>query len=452
MIKTKINVDADVACSKLSRLDVLCWRLLIWILGGATPLLAALKPRSFLLVGSVFVEKTGGLSHLISQGLYFFFIVLALIAFMRHLSKREKGGGGARVFWLLTILLVAMPSISSLILGDTLQWSILGIICVYSATYFLPQPPINWWVREVRIMILVVFVYGSFIAALLFPAWAWNKDYVFESSVAIIPVRLFGTANHSNALAPLAVFFWMLRSFPNCRLPLEYIHGVAVLLVLILAQSKAILIIVFLLLCSYFMIKIATLRTFKKYLTYSIIALTFPIWVIYVVKYSSYSSRIEDLLYDPTVFTLTGRLPIWLMSINMWLEHPWIGQGLDAWSSDAMFDFVHLFGWAAPNAHNQVFQILSQAGLLGLVVMMLWFFYCFKIVHRVPIDLRIHLWWLISFFILSGITEVVLQYSIGTGHTILAWIIFALVLFAGKSYPRCVDSIVGATSDERISV
>lgn len=404
-------------------------------MGLVTPFLASLKPRRFIVSEVEVVESVGDLSRLATQGLNLLFLMLACVAVLRHLSKVDKKAeqGRVRMFWLLTTLLAAMPTISSFISGSTLQWGILWTISIYSATYFLPAPPLDWWIREARVMLLLIFVYGSLAAAILFPEWAWNQDYASKSTSAIFFMRLFGTANHSNALAPLSVFAWMLGRFPNCRLPGEYLHSMAILLIILLAQSKTIWLIVMLLLGAYSLAKIASLGTAKKYLAYFTIGVTFFFGAVYLMKYSPYTTRIENMLFDPQVLTLTGRLPLWLFAVDMWLEHPWLGQGLDAWSSEALLDYVRMFGWAAPHAHNQVLQILSQAGLLGLSVMALWAFNYLRIVREAPVGLRIPLWWLSVFFFLCGFTEVVLQYNIGPGHTILTWILFASVLIAGRS-------------------
>ena len=418
----------------MSKFDKMLWRIIIWTLGLYTPILASSRPRSFVL-GDQFLEKADSLAHLARQGLYFFFLVLAMLAFMRCRGK-VPNQAGTRSFFLLTILLAAMPLISSIISGGTLQWTMFGVIGIYSATYLLPTPPFEWLVRELRVMLLIVFIYGSLVAAVVFPDWALNKGYAIEEgSLAVIPMRLFGTANHANALAPLAVFAWLLGRFPGCRLKGEYLHGAAILLVVFLAQSKTTWAIALALIGVYLLIRIASLGGFRKYLTYFAVGSGVFGFVVYLVKYSQYADRIQDTLHDPNVFTLTGRLQIWLYAIEMWRKHPLIGQGLDAWSSKVALANVSILGWSAPHAHNQALQILSESGLLGIGVMAMWAFYYFKIVRRAPARLRIPLWWLSAFFFLPGFTEVVFQYKLGPGNTLMTWIIFTLVLIAGKSYP-----------------
>ena len=421
---------------KMSTIDLFFWRLLIWTLSLATPVMAALKPRRFI-VGEVdFVEKSDLFTRLITLGLYTLLIALACFAAFKHFSKNKDRveRRNVKTFWIFTILLALMPTFSTLIIGGTIVWgSILSIVAIYSATYFLPAPSLEWWAREVRVVLLLLFVYGSLAAALLFPAWAWNMEYAAESTVSIFPMRLFGTANHANALAPLAAFAWLLGKFPKCGLSGESIHSAAVILVLFLCQSKTIWAVIFFLLCVQLIMKISTLATFKKYTVYCTIVTVTLLGSLYLVKFSPYAVRIGDMLVDPKLLSLTGRLPVWLLAVEMWLDQPWVGQGLEAWSAKAMLDYVNLLGWAAPHAHNQLLQVLSQTGLLGLGVMVIWGLHYVKIVRNTPLSVRVPLWWLSGFFFLPGFLEVILQYGIGPGTTLSTWLMFAAVMISGKT-------------------
>jgi O-antigen ligase len=426
-------MEIDVDAKALTRVDQRLWRLLIWVFGLATPILYALKPRDFGIADVI--EKTGSPSQLAIKGFYIFFLLLAMVTFT-HRSGKDVKKGGARAFFLLTIFMAAMPTLSSLISGGTFQWTIIGIIGIYSATYFLPAPPLEWWTREVRIMLLIVFVYGSLVAAVLYPNWAWDRWYDSQSTVAVFSWRLYGTANHSNSLAPLAVFSWILGRFPGCRLKREFLHGAAVLIVLYLAQSKTIWAIALVLLGVYILVRIASLRGFRKYLTFFAAGTSVYAFALYLINYSSLADRIRDMQYDKGVLSLTGRLMIWQYALEMWSKNPWIGKGLDAWfSKAAVEDSIRFLGWAVPHAHNQLLQVLSTTGLIGLGATLLWILYYIRIVRRAPASLRAPLWWLSAFFFLPGFTEVVLQYNLGPGNTLMTWIIFTLVVIVGESYP-----------------
>lgn len=423
------------AFSDLSTLDALCWRLLIWVVGLVTPLMAMLKPRRFLVGEIGFMESTSGPSHLAMQLLFVFFVSFACLAFIRSLGKGGRKKEGGRL-WLLTILLSAMPTVSSLISGGPFQISIVGIIALYSASYFLKVPPFHWWCREVRVMLLVLFVYGSLFSAVAAPQWAWNTEYGAESSMALFSLRLFGTTNHANALAPLAIFSFMLGRFPNCRLPAEFLHGLAAVAVLLLSQSKTNWGIALLLAGFYLFGEIRKLSVGKKLLILALIAGAALAVAGYLFMFCHLAARLDDLISDPQVFTLTGRLPLWMVAAQTWLDAPLLGQGLEAWSSDVLLDLVNLLGWAAPHAHNQILQVLSESGLVGLGVFLLWLVAFLKAARRAPERLRKPLWWLVAFFFLPGMTEVILQYNLGPGNSVLTWIMISTVMIAGSQQQK----------------
>jgi exopolysaccharide production protein ExoQ len=420
-----------VAVKALTRADQRLWRLLIWVIGLAIPTLSSLKPRNFDIADVI--DQPDSLSHLAIKGFFIFFLFLAMLTFTRR-SGKDRKQGEARVFFLITVFAAAMPTLSSLISGGTFQLTIIGTIGIYSATYFLPAPPLEWWAREVRIMLLIVFIYGSLAVAVLYPDWAWNKDYGIESTVSVFSWRLYGTTNHSNSLAPIAVISWLLGRFPGCRLKGELLHGVAVLTVLFFTQSKTIWAIAFILLGAYILIRIASLGGFRKYMTFFAAGTGVYALAVYLIKYSSLASRIKDMQYNQQVLSLTGRLVLWAYAFQVWRQNPWFGKGLDAWFSKAALENnTGIFGWAVPNAHNELLQVLSESGLIGLCVMAIWFLYIIKITRRVPSELRIPMWWLSAFFILPGFTEVVLIYGIGSGPSILTWIFFTTILIMAKS-------------------
>lgn len=422
----------------MSTSDKIFWRIMIWVLGLSTPLMASLKPRRFIAGEIDFVESAKGLTHSVTIGLYLFFLVVAVVSFLARLSSNEKKMGTLSVlaFFLLFLLMALMPTVSSIISGGTVEMGILGALAIFSATYFLPVPEMDWWIRQVRVMLLIVYVYGSIVAALFFPEWAWDDSYAFGSALTVFPVRLFGTANHANVLASLVIFAWMLGRFPKCRLRGEFLHGCACLLVLVPTQSKTNMLIGLVLVGLYFLVKMASLSTVKRQCACLSLVLAVVSSALYCLNSSSYASRIEDFLYDPQVLTLTGRLPLWLFSVEMWLERPWLGQGIDAWSSEAVLDYVNILGWAAPHAHNQVFQVLSQTGLIGLAVFVAWLFVSLRMLGFAPVEWRKSLYWLTGFYFLNGMTEVVLQYKIGVGNTLLTWIVFTSILILSRSCHR----------------
>ncbi len=150
-------------------------------------------------------------------------------------------------------------------------------------------------------------------------------------------------------------------------------------------QSKTIWVIALLLLGVYILIKIASLGGFRKYLTFFAVGTSVYAFAVYLINYSSLTDRIKDMQYNQQVLSLTGRLMIWVHAYQMWSKNPWIGKGLDAWNSKAAVEeSIRVLGWAVPHAHNQLLQILSESGLIGLGVMVLWALFYVRIVRQGP--------------------------------------------------------------------
>ncbi|MEP0271096.1 MAG: O-antigen ligase family protein [Balneola sp.] len=77
---------------------------------------------------------------------------------------------------------------------------------------------------------------------------------------------------------------------------------------------------------------------------------------------SDFASFMELIGKD---ITLTGRLQIWLYSIFSIREHLWFGYGFESFWQDQTL--THNLGWTINHAHNMIFDILLDGGILLLV-------------------------------------------------------------------------------------
>lgn len=67
---------------------------------------------------------------------------------------------------------------------------------------------------------------------------------------------------------------------------------------------------------------------------------------------------------DPT---LTGRVPLWILSTFMALQRPWFGYGYDAfWRGKGGATINRVVGWEPNSAHNAFLQIWLDIGIIGL--------------------------------------------------------------------------------------
>jgi O-antigen ligase len=86
----------------------------------------------------------------------------------------------------------------------------------------------------------------------------------------------------------------------------------------------------------------------------------------YVVTHLDYVTGL--LGKDPA---LTGRVPLWIVSVLMAVRRPWLGYGFSAfWLPDEGYTqrIWHLLSWMPPQAHNGVLELWLELGLVGTVL------------------------------------------------------------------------------------
>ena len=77
---------------------------------------------------------------------------------------------------------------------------------------------------------------------------------------------------------------------------------------------------------------------------------------------------------------LTGRLPLWIVSVSMALERPWLGYGFDAfWLPNQTYTarIWRLMSWMPPQAHNGILELWLNLGILGTGIFLVVFAYYF---------------------------------------------------------------------------
>lgn len=75
---------------------------------------------------------------------------------------------------------------------------------------------------------------------------------------------------------------------------------------------------------------------------------------------------------------LTGRIPLWILSVVMALRRPWLGYGFSAfWLADKVYvqRIWDLLKWQPPHAHNGFLEMWLELGLVGVGFFLLGFFY-----------------------------------------------------------------------------
>jgi exopolysaccharide production protein ExoQ len=81
--------------------------------------------------------------------------------------------------------------------------------------------------------------------------------------------------------------------------------------------------------------------------------------------------------------TLTGRIPLWEVLLSELGHHPWIGAGFAAfWSPDNLYRIEQLAGFSATSAHNGFVEELLNTGVVGLAILLTFFFHTTAVVLR----------------------------------------------------------------------
>ncbi len=268
--------------------------------------------------------------------------------------------------WLGLILFSAGPLVSS-IMGTkpAFNYDLLLLPLALTAVYLLPTLSLPRFVRHAK-LVLLVYMYGSLLAAIAVPDWAFERGY--EGLVPGLDLRLYGLGYHPNYLGPLAVLYLILEWFRPTQGFIKWTNLSSALLVLLLTQSKTawlIAVVVLALKTSYEMYYIPRRRFFTTVVLTSLIIAVVALSGLLILP-GDYASvpvtpeRMQELR------TLTGRTEIWRIALTVWKQNPVFGYGHDLWS----FEFRIQYGVWANGAHNQFIQSLVETGLLGFVFLL----------------------------------------------------------------------------------
>lgn len=229
----------------------------------------------------------------------------------------------------------------------------------FTALLVLDESDMTWFIRLGR-RICLVYIYGSLLAAVLLPEVALQAPY---RQGWVFTFRLHGVATLANHLAPLAVLFMLLDLIERRALTLlRVLHWLAALTVFVLTQSKTVWVAV-----TVATLTVTWLRFGPRRRILSGLVLT-PALACTVVLLVT-QVPVEVVAGNPYVWqvtTLTGRTAVWSFTVDAWLQNPIFGYGSGLWSGEMRLNFYRMYRWTPGQAHNQFFQTLGQAGLVGI--------------------------------------------------------------------------------------
>jgi len=160
------------------------------------------------------------------------------------------------------------------------------------------------------------------------------------------------------------------------------------------------------------------------------------------------SNNFKDVLaFFGRDITLTGRLPLWILSIVMAIRRPWLGYGYNAFwlgpgsPSERIWS---LMAWHPPHAHNGLIELWLELGMLGVGLFLTGFFvYAFRAVRFLQSNGGAELIWPLVFLVLLVLTNIT-EVTILSRNNIF-WILYTAVAFTVSPRNRRYERLAALT-------
>lgn len=302
------------------------------------------------------------------------FTILALLVsasqiFSSFTERVQKSGRPWGLYWAALLYFVLSVVVSGLAgaYREPQFNDFYFVVVILAATCLSTSIDGQFW-RNIRIVLMVPIV-GSLIAILVAPKLALQPGYV-GSVIPGFAQRLYGLADHANALGPIAVIAIAIELCPFVRSRPSLLFLLPQVAVLLLTQSKTAW------LAAIFVVPIVRLQwisggpekrdRWKSSLIFILLAIAAVLIVTLGLLLLGKSSAFQRFAINSDIFTLTGRFSLWGLTIDEFLKNPLLGYGPSLWDLRYRMDRGLLY---AGQAHNQFVHILGQAGILGFVSM-----------------------------------------------------------------------------------
>lgn len=338
-----------------------------WLLGLGIPTWLLLAPRmqnaSSAIDAYVGEASNGALWSALLKYLAVAVLAICLLAVLSFIFSRSRLPSQGRTLWMGLLAFSIGPTLSS-VLGAQKSFTYgLMFLPAISAVIFLYARAHSTRTLNMLKAILRIFILASLGAAIVAPHWAIQTTYA-ASVIPGVEFRLYGIAPHANALGPMAllylIFEWLAPTRPHIWRVANVLAAAAVLL---LAQSKTALAIA---LAVVVVVAVnGVVKERKRSVGHIVTATVLGILLVGLV---GALPTLQDGL-DPSrlegLQTLTGRTSLWTATLETWRDYPIFGYGPSIWSREFRLQFGERFLFAG-QAHNQFFQTLGEAGLLGM--------------------------------------------------------------------------------------
>jgi exopolysaccharide production protein ExoQ len=290
---------------------------------------------------------------------------------------------------------------------------------VLAAVYY--QRPLNLYrvFLSAKWVILAVTL-GSLIAVFVRPEFVLNSPV--PSWIPGVNWRLFGLTPHANALGPIALVALVIEFHqPFESRVLRWLNLSVSLMVLLLAQSKTAWVAALVILAVVWVplalrrafTTTAPLRRFNQVVwsTWAVIVLL----LVFAAALVAFDVT-EKLLSKTDVLTLTGRTEIWDITLRAWKENVLFGFGPQVWGTQRQlrFQMFHV-----GHAHNQLIQSLGEAGVVGLLLLLIYVGVLFSVAFRRFVKSRGVVLTLLLLLVVRCVTEAPLSRG-----SLLSWDVF----------------------------
>lgn len=222
--------------------------------------------------------------------------------------------------------------------------------------------------RLVRDGLLVMLITGLCLIPVA-PDLVLQRGYV--GFIPGFSYRYWGLASHANNIGPLSIFFFLILCWLPYRSRAMVMFAIAVAgITLIISQSKTSLVSATLI-AGIFMVRwwwqAVFSNKFGRCVSAAVISLSMLAVLVVLVAFVAdmYSQPMEKLLnkIQGRGTILTGREFIWKITVAEWERSPIFGYGPALWGEEFSARFGYL--GIASNAHNQFFDTLGSAGIVG---------------------------------------------------------------------------------------
>lgn len=331
---------------------------LLYIIGISTVLINIFEPRTFdifqsfdILSYPLIIESQAIASITIITKVIF--ISISVLLFFWGLVKRNFHLPKQGLTLTLAGLSLFIPAIISSLLSKNggFSYQLLYFPIFVITAYIIPRFATTRNVNNLPPVLLII-IYSSLLSILINPNWAFSS---YSESWIGLPIRLFGTLSHPNGLGYVALAYIILARLDKKHTFWKYINLFAAVVVIILAQSKTawIALIVWLLLTWV----LQRLTTRKQQISQIIAFL-----LVFLLIVATFLFVIQKDFFVSQNLTFSGRIYVWKISFDTWLDNPVFGYGPGFWTTYFRQDYGYL--WAG-QAHNQFLQSLGESGILG---------------------------------------------------------------------------------------